>query len=113
MILRLVDTWQGHSKSHPAVVMLTLALLFTWAVLMLHALESTVYYNNNETIPGALAAVIIALYLGATFVIGLVTPTRVGAVGPVLAYPAATFLWPSRWGTATTVSPKIPGGRGQ
>lgn len=44
--------------------------------------------------PGALAGVIIALYLGATFVIGLVTPMRVGAVGPVLAYPAATFLWP-------------------
>ena len=94
MILRLVDAWQGYTRRHPVVVMLTLTLLFTLAVLVMHAVNSTVYYNNNETMPGAVGGAIIALYLAGTFVIGPVTPMRVGAVGPVLAYPAATFLWP-------------------
>ena len=75
------------------MVMLILTLLFTWGVMMIHALAST-YHNNNETMPGTLILAMIVLYLGATFVIGLVTPMRVGAVGPVLAYPAATLLWP-------------------
>ena len=73
--------------------MLTLALLFTLAVLVVHATDSS-YDNNNETMPGTMIGAMIALYLGATFVIGLVTPMRVGAVGPVLAYPVATLLWP-------------------
>ena len=90
MILRLVDTWQGYTRCRPFLVMLTLALLFTLGALVVHALSDVVYYNNNQTMPGALGGVIIALYLGTTFVIGLVTPMRVGAVGPVLAYPAAT-----------------------
>ena len=94
MILRLIDAWQGYTRLHPVVVTLTLALLFALAVLVMHAVNSTVYYNNNETMPGAVGEAIIALYLAGTFVIGLVTPMRVGAVGPVLAYPAATFLCP-------------------
>ncbi len=93
-MLRLVDTWQGYTRCRPFLVMLTLALLFTLGALAVHALSDLVYYNNNQTMPDALAGVIIALYLGTTFVIGLVTPMRVGATGPVLAYPAATFLWP-------------------
>ena len=93
MILMLVDAWQGYTRRHPVVVTLTLSLLFTLAVLVMHATESTAYHNNNETMPVALGAVIIALYLGATFAIGLVTPMRVGAVGPVLAYPVATLIW--------------------
>ncbi len=93
MILRPVDTWQGYTRRHPFVAMVTLTLLFTLGVLVMHALDST-YDNNNETMPGVLAGAIIALYLGATFVVGLVTPMRVGAVGPVLAYPVATLLWP-------------------
>ena len=92
MILRLVDAWQECARRRPVVVMLTLTLLFTLAVLMFHSLDST-YDNNNETMPGALGGTIIALYLAATFVIGLVTPLRVGAVGPVLAYPVATLMW--------------------
>ncbi len=79
--------------------MLTLTLLFTLAVLVVNAVNSTVYYNNNETMPGAVGGTIIALYLGGTFVIGLVTPMGVGAIGPVLAYPAATFLWPLTLGS--------------
>ncbi len=94
MILRLVDTWQGYTRRHPFVVMATLTLLFTLAVLIWDALDSIVYYNNNETMPVALGWLISALYLGATFAVGLVTPMRVGAVGPVLAYPVATLLWP-------------------
>ena len=94
MTLELVDAWQRYTKRHPVVAMITLALLFTLAVLMWDALDSAVYYNNNETMPAALGWTISALYLGATFVIGLVTPMRVGAVGPVLAYPVATLLWP-------------------
>lgn len=92
--MEFVDAWQGCTRCHPVVVMLTLTLLFTLAVLMWDALDSAVYYNNNETMPAALGWTISALYLGATFVIGLVTPMRVGAVGPVLAYPAMTLLWP-------------------
>ena len=92
MILRLVDAWQECARRRPVGVMLTLTLLFTLAVLMFHSLDST-YDNNNETMPGALGGTIIALYLAATFVIGLVTPLRVGAVGPVLAYPVATLMW--------------------
>ena len=99
MILMLVDAWQGYTRRHPVAVMLTLTLLFTLAVLVMHATESAAYYNNNDTMPVALGAVIISLYLGATFVMGLVTPMRVGAVGPVLAYPAATFLWPLTLGS--------------
>ena len=79
MILRLVGAWQGYTRHHPVVVTLTLAVLFTLAELVVHALSEVVYYNNNETMPGNLAGVIIALYLGTTFVIGLVTPIRVGA----------------------------------
>ena len=94
MILRLVDTWQGYTRRHPVVVMLPLTLLFTLGALGVHALDSIVYDNNNETMPGAVIGTIIVLYLGATFVIGLVTPLRVGAVGPVLAVPALTLLWP-------------------
>lgn len=93
--------------------MLTLALLFTLAVVMWDALDSVVYYNNNETMPAALGWTISALYLGATFVIGLVTPMRVGAVGPVLAYPVATLLWPLISGGATIILPTSPGGLGQ
>ena len=92
MILRLVDAWQGYTRRHPVLAMLTLALLFTLAVLVMHATASS-YDNNNETMPGTMIGAIIALYLGATFVIGLVTPMKVGAVGPVLAYPVATFIW--------------------
>ena len=92
MIFRLVDAWQGWTKGRPVVIMLTLALLFTLAVLVIHATDSS-YDNKNETIPGTMIGAMIALYLGATFVIGLVTPMKVGAVGPVLAYPVATFLW--------------------
>ena len=94
MILRLVDTWQGYTRRHTVVVMLTLTLLFTLGALGVHALDSIVYDNNNETMPGAVIGTITVLYLGATFVIGLVTPLRVGAVGPVLAVPALTLLWP-------------------
>ena len=93
MILRLVDAWQGYPRRHPVVVALTLTLLFTCTVLMINALDST-YEKNNETIPGTMVGAIIALHLGATFVIGLVTPLRVGAVGPVLAYPVAMWVWP-------------------
>ena len=63
MILRLVDAWQGYTKRHPVVVMLTLTLLFTCTVLMINALDST-YEKNNETIPGTMVGAIIALYLG-------------------------------------------------
>ena len=90
--MMLVDSWQGCTKRHPVVVMLALTLLFTLAVLVMHAMDSS-YDNNNETMPGAMIGAIIALYLGATFVIGLVTPMKVGAVGPVLAYPVATLIW--------------------
>ena len=113
MISKIVDAWQGYTRRHPVVVTLALALLFTLAVLVMHAVNDTVYYKNNETMPGAVGGAIIALYLGGTFVIGLVTPMRVGAVGPVLALPPRLFYGPSRWEAATTASPTIPGGRGQ
>ena len=93
-ILRLVDTWQGYTRRHPVVAMLAVAVPFMPGMMGIHALNGIVYYNNNETIPDALIGTISALYLGATFVIGLVTPLRVGAVGPVLAFPALTLLWP-------------------
>ena len=94
MILMLVDAWQGYTRRRPVVAMLTLTLLFTLTMLIWDALDSAVYHNNNQTMPAALGWTISALYLGATFVIGLVTPMRVGAVGAVLAYPAMTLLWP-------------------
>jgi hypothetical protein len=53
MILRLVGAWQGYTRHHPVVVTLTLALLFTLAVLVMHAVNSTVFYNNDETVPVA------------------------------------------------------------
>ena len=55
MKLRLIDGWQGYTRRHPVLAMLTLALLFTLAVVMWDALDSVVYYNNNETMPAALA----------------------------------------------------------
>ena len=82
MILMPVDSWHGCTKRHPVLVMLILTLLFTLAVLMWDALDSVVYYNDNETMPAALGWTISALYLGATFVIGLVTPLRVGGRKP-------------------------------
>ena len=53
MILRLVGAWQGYTRHHPVVVTLTLSLLFTLAELVMHAVNSTVYYNNDETVPVA------------------------------------------------------------
>ncbi len=44
------------------MVMLTLRLLFTLAVLVMQAVNDIVYYNNNETMPGTVGGAIIALY---------------------------------------------------
>ena len=65
MILRCVGAWQGFTKRHPVVVMLTLTLLFTLAVMMIHATHSA-YDNNNETMPGTFILTIIVLCLGSS-----------------------------------------------
>lgn len=43
MILRFFDTWQGYTRCHPFLVMLTLTLLFTLGALLVHALSDIVY----------------------------------------------------------------------
>ena len=68
-----------------------LVLPFAACVIGAYALEDIVY---NEVIPGALAGAIPALYLAATFAVGLTTPLRAASLGPVVGFAAVTLLWP-------------------
>ena len=92
--MAIIWAWQNFTRRHPIVVMFALTAVFAIFVCWVYALESTAYYNNNRSMPGALFGAIIALYLTVTFVVGLVTPLRAGDVGPVVAYAAVTLLWP-------------------
>ena len=89
--MRIIDAWQDLTERQPIAVTLVLLALFTACVMGAHALDGIVYNNAG---PGALMGAIIALYLAATFILGLTTPLRVGSVGPVLGLAAGTLLWP-------------------
>ena len=89
--MQVIAAWQCISQRRPVAVMSVLCVLFTACVMGTHALNSIVYNNAG---PGALMGAIIALYLAATFILGLTTPLRVGSVGPVLGLAAGTLLWP-------------------
>ena len=56
--MRLVDTWQEYTGRHPVVAML--AAPFMAGMMGIHALSGIVYYNNNETMPGAVIGTISA-----------------------------------------------------
>lgn len=92
--MRLVDTWQRYTRQHPVVAILAVAVPFMAGMMGIHPVNGIGYYYNNETMPGGVIGTTTVLYLGAAFVIGLVTPLRVGALGPVLAYPAVALLGP-------------------
>ena len=95
--MQVIAAWQYITQRRPVAVMSALCLLFTACVMGAYALDGIVY---NDAGPYALMGAIIALYLAATFILGLTTPLRVGSVGPTLGFAAGTLLWPlTPWGS--------------
>ena len=95
--MQVIAAWQYITERRPVAVMSALCVLFTASVMGVYALHGIVYNNAG---PGALMGAIIALYLAATFILGLTTPLRVGSVGPVFGFAAGTLLWPlTSWGS--------------
>ena len=55
MISKLVDAWQGYTRRRPVVVTLILALLFTLAVLLMHAVIATCFTTTTRPCRAPLA----------------------------------------------------------
>ena len=89
--MQVIAAWQYITQRRPVAVISASCVLFTACVMGAHALDGIVYNNAG---PGALMGAIIALYLAATFILGLTTPLRVGSVGPAFGFAAGTLLWP-------------------
>ena len=84
-----------------------LVLLFAAWVIGFYALDDVFY---DKAIPGAMAGTIIALYLAATFVLGLTTPLRVGDPGPAMGFAAARSSGRSHPGAAMNLWLTTPAG---
>ena len=90
--MAIIASWQGFAQRHPVPAFAALTILFTACALGEAALANIVYYSRPA--PGELVGATIALYLAATFVVGLVTPLKVGCLSPMVAYSAVVLLWP-------------------
>ena len=89
--MRQLGNWHQFTQRSPLEAATLLVLLFAAWVIGFYALDDMVY---DKAIPGAMAGTIIALYLAATFVLGLTTPLRVGSPGPAVGFCGGAFLWP-------------------
>lgn len=90
--MKMIVRWQTMVARHPFAAMVILTAVFTACVFWANALNAAFYYDRQA--PGTLVAFIIVLYLSASLVFGLITPSRCGTLPPALGYISGMWLWP-------------------
>ncbi len=66
--------------------------MFAAYMVGISALADIVY--DDEVLPAFLGWPVIALYLAAAFITGLLTPLKTATLAPVIAYVTVALLWP-------------------